>query len=404
MEKKVFNNQTILSIEDLKFKYNNKSLTLVIKKLNLQENKIITLLGPSGSGKTTLLNLIAGFIKSKNIKIKNNLSINEIGYIMQNFSLYENVSAKENIYVSAKNSFSWKYQNKINFWFNFLENNKNIKNKNKITLHLDKMQNFIKLKKYSKIKWTLLKIEAKLFFNINFLKQLKKYKLKSFFEKDLKDIAKQLGIENILNKKANELSGGEKQRVAFAKSIIKKNKLILMDEPFSALDAKIKEQTIDWLKKIQKIYNLSIIIVTHDQIDAMQISDLILVLKNGEIQQLGTSQELYDDPKNLFVAKFIGFPEIHKIGENKDFWFFVRDNKMFLTKNKNGKWKVKDKKIIGDFCIFNLETLDNNKFAKSKWNCKDFEIDDKLNLYFHKNDLIIFDKKTEQRVYNEKNK
>ncbi|WHL49820.1 ATP-binding cassette domain-containing protein [Mycoplasmopsis bovis] len=95
-------------------------------------------------------------------------------------------------------------------------------------------------------------------------------KLKTLFKKEFEIVANKIGIGEFIHKNVNELSGGQKQRVAFAKGIIKKTNLVLMDEPFSALDAKIKESTIEWLINIKKEFNLSIIVVTHDQQDALK--------------------------------------------------------------------------------------------------------------------------------------
>ncbi|WP_033161263.1 ATP-binding cassette domain-containing protein [[Mycoplasma] collis] len=398
MENKNFNFDNLITIENLNFKYNKNSINLKIDKLELPEKKIITFLGPSGSGKTTLLNLIAGFIKNKNVKVKNNLSINEIGYIMQNHSLYDNVSGKENIYVSAKNSYNWKYSKKIDFWKKFIEV-LNLKNKKIILNKINKIENFIKEKKYLKIKIQLKLIEFYFLFNLNFWKNLNRYRLRYIFNKELTSIVKQLEIEKIINKKPHQLSGGEKQRIAFAKSIIKNNKFIIMDEPFSALDAKIKEQTIDWLKKIQKLYNLSIIIVTHDQTDAMKISDLILVLKDGEIQQIGNSFELYKNPQNIFVAKFIGFPEINLIHEDEKYFYYLRNSDLIVHKSDEPKWKIIDKKLIGDLWLYDVKWQNSDKRTKIAIKSNNFELNDHINLKYKNNDLLIFDKVTEKRVY-----
>ncbi|WP_025755461.1 ATP-binding cassette domain-containing protein [Mycoplasmopsis cricetuli] len=396
-------NDFLVKIEKLNFKYSKNSINLKIDNLVLPKNKIITLLGPSGSGKTTLLNLIVGFLKAKKGEIEVSSIPSEIGYIMQQHSLYEGVSAKENIYVSAKNSFSWKYNKKIKFLKTFLE--KNFYFQKTITKMLVKLTSYTSEKKYKKTYWYEKLLVFKLFFYlINDLKTLlwfvHNYKLKKMFNNELISIAKQLEIEKIINKKPHELSGGEKQRVAFAKSIIKKNKIIIMDEPFSALDAKIKEQTINWLKKIKNLYNLSIVIVTHDQLDAMKISDYILILKNGELQQFDKSENLYKNPKNLFVAKFIGFPEINLMKEDEKFWYYLRSSDFNVVKTTNNKkWQIIDKKSLGDLWLYDLKIKNEDNIIKITSKEDYLNIGDFVELIYDSKKLLIFNKKNEERYY-----
>ncbi len=123
--------------------------------------------------------------------------------------------------------------------------------------------------------------------------------------------AKLVQIDNLMDRKPSELSGGQQQRVAIARALVKMPKVLLLDEPLSNLDARLRLQTREEIRRIQKETGITTIFVTHDQEEAMSISDLIVVMKLGVVQQIGAPQEVYDDPTNLFVAKFLGTPPIN---------------------------------------------------------------------------------------------
>lgn len=118
-------------------------------------------------------------------------------------------------------------------------------------------------------------------------------------------------IEALMDRKPAELSGGQQQRVAIARALVKMPHVLLLDEPLSNLDARLRLQTREEIRKIQRSTNITTIFVTHDQEEAMSISDFIVVMKSGRVQQIGKPQEVYDDPANLFVAKFLGTPPIN---------------------------------------------------------------------------------------------
>ena len=123
--------------------------------------------------------------------------------------------------------------------------------------------------------------------------------------------AKLVQIDELMDRKPNELSGGQQQRVAIARALVKMPRVLLLDEPLSNLDARLRLQTREEIRRIQKETGITTIFVTHDQEEAMSISDMIVVMKLGVVQQIGKPQEVYDDPKNLFVAKFLGTPPIN---------------------------------------------------------------------------------------------
>lgn len=123
--------------------------------------------------------------------------------------------------------------------------------------------------------------------------------------------AKLVQIEDLMERKPAELSGGQQQRVAIARALVKQPNVLLLDEPLSNLDARLRLQTREEIKRIQKNTGVTTIFVTHDQEEAMSISDFIIVMKLGVLQQVGKPQDIYDDPTNLFVANFLGTPPIN---------------------------------------------------------------------------------------------
>lgn len=134
---------------------------------------------------------------------------------------------------------------------------------------------------------------------------------KEEIKKRVYEAAKLVQLDGLMERKPNELSGGQQQRVAIARALVKTPKVLLLDEPLSNLDARLRLQTREEIRRIQRETMVTTIFVTHDQDEAMSISDLIVVMKDGYVQQLGKPQDVYDDPVNLFVAKFLGTPPIN---------------------------------------------------------------------------------------------
>ena len=125
------------------------------------------------------------------------------------------------------------------------------------------------------------------------------------------EAAKLVQIEQLMDRKPSEMSGGQQQRVAIARALVKLPRVLLLDEPLSNLDARLRLQTREEIRRIQRDTGITTIFVTHDQEEAMSISDMIVVMKTGIVQQIGKPQDVYDDPANLFVAKFLGTPPIN---------------------------------------------------------------------------------------------
>ena len=125
------------------------------------------------------------------------------------------------------------------------------------------------------------------------------------------EAARLVQIEELLERKPSELSGGQQQRVAIARALVKMPRVLLLDEPLSNLDARLRLQTREEIRRIQKETKITTVFVTHDQEEAMSISDMIVVMKSGVVQQIGKPQDVYDNPANLFVANFLGTPPIN---------------------------------------------------------------------------------------------
>ncbi|MCJ8168758.1 ABC transporter ATP-binding protein [Atopomonas sediminilitoris] len=162
--------------------------------------------------------------------------------------------------------------------------------------------------------------------NIAFGLQIRKWP-KSDIETEVQRVAKMLQIDHLLSRKPAQLSGGQQQRVAMGRALARRPKVYLFDEPLSNLDAKLRVEMRTEVKKLHQRLGTTIVYVTHDQIEAMTLADRIAVMKDGVIQQLGTPQEIYQSPNNLFVASFIGSPAMNFIPvtvERNDQGLFVQ--------------------------------------------------------------------------------
>ena len=153
------------------------------------------------------------------------------------------------------------------------------------------------------------------------------------------EVAKVVQIENLLDRKPSELSGGQQQRVAIARALAKAPDVLLLDEPLSNLDARLRLQTREEIKRIQRETQVTTVFVTHDQEEAMSICDVIVVMKLGVVQQVGIPQEIYDDPHNLFVAQFLGTPPINT------FAGVIKKGGVYIGKEKIMDTKLPDQEI-----------------------------------------------------------
>ena len=219
----------------------------------IPDGKLIGLLGPSGCGKSTALNLLCGLLKPTS------------GTICFGDDDVTKVPAE-------KRGVGFVFQNYA------------------LYPHLTVRQN---------IRFPLenLKGDAKL--------------SKDEMNRRAEEAAKLVQLEGLMDRKPSELSGGQQQRVAIARALVKMPRVLLLDEPLSNLDARLRLQTREEIRRIQKETGITTVFVTHDQEEAMSISDMIVVMKLGVVQQIGKPQEVYDNPANLFVAKFLGTPPIN---------------------------------------------------------------------------------------------
>ena len=155
------------------------------------------------------------------------------------------------------------------------------------------------------------------------------------------DAARLVQLEGLMDRKPSELSGGQQQRVAIARALVKRPRVLLLDEPLSNLDARLRLQTREEIRRIQRQTSVTTVFVTHDQEEAMSISDMIVVMKDGVVQQIGKPQEVYDNPVNLFVAKFLGTPPIHVFDGR------IEDGKLYI-----GGAAVLDVESCGDQPVY----------------------------------------------------
>ena len=155
-----------------------------------------------------------------------------------------------------------------------------------------------------------LTVRQNIMFPLENLKGKDKLTKVQMFEK-VNEAAKLVQIEELMDRKPKEMSGGQQQRVAIARALVKMPRVLLLDEPLSNLDARLRIQTREEIRRIQRETKVTTIFVTHDQEEAMSISDMIVVMKDGVVQQIGKPQDVYDSPDNLFVARFLGTPPIN---------------------------------------------------------------------------------------------
>jgi len=235
--------------------------------------------------------------------------------------------------------------------------------------------------------------------------------------------AKLVQLEDLMERKPSELSGGQQQRVAIARALVKMPRVLLLDEPLSNLDARLRLQTREEIRRIQKETGITTVFVTHDQEEAMSISDIIVVMKLGVVQQIGAPQEVYDSPVNLFVAKFLGTPPINVFNgkvasgkvyigqdavldvagvEDQDVFVAIRPEGFELDDNGALQCKLSNVEVMGrDVSIVSTNDASANPVIRSIIDA-DNKVDItsstvRYNLKPHK--VFLFNKETEKRIY-----
>ena len=223
---------------------------------------------------------------------------------------------------------------------------------------------------------------------------------KNEIDKKVKDAAKTLQIEDLLERKPRQLSGGQRQRVAIGRAITRNPKLFLFDEPLSNLDAALRSEMRVEISKLHKQLNTNMIYVTHDQVEAMTLADKIVILNNGNVEQVGTPDEIYNNPSNIFVAEFIGMPKMNilKNGINSvlkelnletDVYLGIRPEHI----NTNGDGEIKL-----DIKVDLIENLGFEKIIYATFKGQEIRIKTSNNISqnlqqisFQKNKIFLFD-------------
>jgi spermidine/putrescine transport system ATP-binding protein len=190
-----------------------------------------------------------------------------------------------------------------------------------------------------------------------------------YIEKEVRDIAQKVGLEKLLSRMPNQLSGGQKQRVAIARAIIKKPHILLLDEPLSALDNKLRQKMQIELKQLQKSLGITFVLVTHDQEEALSVADKVIVMSDGKIEQIGTPRDVYESPINLFVAQFVGEINVFDakvLSVKKDKVELLMEDEIFYTIKNDKGYKQNDKlKVLFRPEDLRTETIKDSKTLKN---------------------------------------
>ena len=280
-----------LSLKNISKKYKDKEILKNIS-FDIKEGELICILGPSGCGKTTLLNIIGGFVSDFS------------GDVLLSDENINNIPPEKREIATVFQSYG-------------LFTHKNV---------IDNVSYGLKL----------LKVD------------------KNTRENRAKEMLEKVGLAGYEKKKIKELSGGEQQRVAIARSMVLNPKLLLLDEPLSNLDVHLRDVMRKEIKRIQKQFGVTMIIVTHDQEDAFKLADRVIVINEGHIEQIGTPEELYKEPKNNFISSFIGENNI------MDESLVIRPEEISIKLDSSGEGKVVDVTYLGATVEYLVETPGGN--------------------------------------------
>ena len=237
------------------------------------------------------------------------------------------------------------------------------------------------------------------------------------------EVAKLVQIDDLMNRKPSELSGGQQQRVAIARALVKMPRVLLLDEPLSNLDARLRLQTREEIRRIQKATKITTVFVTHDQEEALSISDYIVVMKLGVVQQIGKPQAVYDSPENLFVAKFLGTPPINVFNgrvsnetlyigleavmktpgvKDQDVYVGVRPEGFVLEDDGVLTCSLNSVEVMGrDVSVVCANEASANPVIRAIINAENTIDEDKESIRFNlkPNKTFIFNKETEERIF-----
>ncbi len=321
----------LIELKDVTKEFNGQVVLRGID-LTIEQNEFVTLLGPSGCGKTTTLRIIGGFVEPSAGEVlfdgKNILDTpahkRPTNTVFQRYALFPHLDVFENVAFglrvkndSLKTLESIKtladfYQEKIKLTKDRHEQ-KELRRSYKEEVKVLRDPNSEKKKEIEKLEFELksithhdeIEVLKKKIEDVKASFVTRKTKEKEIKEKVQKYL-KMVGLEGYETRPVHKLSGGQQQRVAIARALINEPKILLLDEPLAALDLKLRQEMQYELKEIQRNAGITFLFVTHDQEEALTMSDKIVVMNQGEIYQIGTPEDIYNEPANTFVAKFIG--------------------------------------------------------------------------------------------------
>jgi len=258
--------------------------------------------------------------------------------------------------------------------------------------------------------------------NIAFPLEIQKVPKAERYER-AREMAKLVAIEEYLDRKPKELSGGQQQRVAIARALIKNPRLLLLDEPLSNLDARLRLSMREEIRRIQQETKVTTVFVTHDQEEAMSISDKIVLMKKGDLMQEDKPQELYDDPHNLFVATFIGNPPINTLEGHIEGEYFVLDdnsakiklNEKVGSENQKVVLGIRPEAVAVDNDNYNFEAVVKQRYTMGKeelaylnigsatirvYLSSDYGVNtgDNVKIRLRHKGVFVFDKESEERI------
>ncbi|HHT99065.1 MAG TPA: ABC transporter ATP-binding protein [Acholeplasma sp.] len=338
----------LIELKDVTKEFNGQVVLRGID-LTIEANEFVTLLGPSGCGKTTTLRIIGGFVDPSEGEVlfdgkdilKTPAHKRPTNTVFQRYALFPHLNVFENVAfgLRVKNETST-IQNSIRLLEEEYKEKiaKNPENKKELKLELKEAVDKLRDPNYDKKKEIKRLNREKL---ENYKEEIAKIRetfiTKKMLEEELKQkvlkYLKLVGLEGYENRDISKLSGGQQQRVAIARALINEPQVLLLDEPLAALDLKLRQEMQYELKEIQRNAGITFIFVTHDQEEALTMSDKIVVMNNGEIQQIGSPEDIYNEPVNTFVAKFIGESNIIK-GIMKDDLLVHFDGKDYVCVDK----------------------------------------------------------------------
>ena len=369
--------------------------------LEIKDGEFVVLVGPSGCGKSTTLRMIAGLedISGGELYIGKDLANNidaskrNIAMVFQNYALYPHMTS---------------YQN-MSYGLKLRKIPKPVVDKDgKPVLGKDGKQK-IKLVHYTKAE----------------------------IDEKVQKAAEILDIKHLLDRKPSEMSGGQRQRVALGRALVRSPRVFLLDEPLSNLDAKLRASMRNEIVKLHEKVKTTFVYVTHDQVEAMTMGDRIVVMKDGVIQQVGKPSEIYDNPQNLFVAGFIGTPQMNffeadfrvngkdveitlpnkvemldKVSKFKPIKkeYSTKENKRLILGIRAEHIAIADKgipaivnfvEVLGNIVnvICKLEKCDA-EFSITVQNRVNLHAKDKIFINFDAKNIHLFDKESESTIYN----